>query len=152
MDLTVVVITSDQNQLASLSDVLRDVQGVEIAKVDQTFYFHPPTGLDAVFLTLPAAEQWGSRPILGMAQVLRTRPEDQQSGMPPFVVTGVALRPTDPRGPLPETRMLLETALEAVRAFNSKGGEQINRLGFWAVNLLNGVTPAQLADMFSELL
>ena len=153
MSLKLAIIDSDQDRLNGLSVAFRERgSSVETVKVDQVLYVKPPGGLDAIFLVLPAAERWGSRPILGQAQVLRTTPEDQRTGMPPFVVTGVALRPSDARGPLPETRLLVSTALEAVRSFNAGNDDAIHRLGFWAVNLLNGVTPAQLAQVFSELL
>ena len=47
--------------------------------------------------------------------------------------------------------MLISTALDAVRAFNlANGSAEIHRLGFWAVNLLNGVTPAQLSMIFAD--
>jgi hypothetical protein len=49
--------------------------------------------------------------------------------------------------------MLISTALDAVRQFNlGINGNRIHKLGFWAVNLLNGVTPQQLATVFAEVL
>ena len=152
MNLKIVIIDSDQDRLRELSYAFKELGAVEIAKVDQVLYLHPPSGLDAIFLPLPAAERWGSRPILGETQILRTTPEDQRGGMPAFVVTDVAVRPGDKRGQLPDTKRLIRTVLEAVRSFNAKSGENIHRVGFWAVNLVNGVTPTQLAQAFSELL
>lgn len=151
MSLNVILIDSQQSTIDSLSDAFRGVNAISFAKVDRVLYsLPPPPGLDAIFLLLPAAERWGARPILGRCQVLQTTPDDQRKGMPHHVVTGVAMRPDDPRGPLPETKLLITTAAEAVREFNSRGQEKINSLGFWAIDLLKGVTPAQLAEIFLQ--
>ncbi len=72
--------------------------------------------------------------------------------MPPFVVTGIVLGTDDPRGPIPETRLVVATAIEATRQFNaSSSAEKIKRLGFWAIDLLKGVSPGQLAQIFREI-
>jgi hypothetical protein len=151
--LEIVILDVDQKTLDELATRCKPFGAITVLKVDRVLYTRPPKGMDALFLVLPAAEKWGAKPLPGKAQVLKTSPEDQRDGMPPYVVTGVVLRPSDPRGPLPETKMLISTALDAVREFNlSKNGEGIHKLGFWAVNLLNGVTPQQLATVFAEVL
>jgi hypothetical protein len=152
MSLKIVLIDTNENTLTSLSSALSSVKNIETARVDLVRYTKPPEGLDAIFLVLPAAERWGAKPVVGLAQVLRTTPEDQRQGMPAFVVTGVVLSSEDARGPIPETKLLLATAIDAVRTFNATGNERIERLGFWAVNLLNGVTTSQLADLLSNLM
>jgi hypothetical protein len=149
--LKIVIIDSKNSSLDDLSKAFRGLAGVDFLKVDGVRYLSPPPGLDAVFLLLTAAERWGSRPIAGRAQLLRTPPEDQQSGMPPYVVTGIVLGPDDPSGPIPETRLVIRTAIEAVRQFNaSSSTPKIERLGFWAVDLLQGISPAELAQIFRE--
>jgi hypothetical protein len=151
--LEIVILDADQKTLDELATKCKPLGAITVQKVDRVLYTRPPSGMDALFLVLPAAEKWGAKPLPGKAQVLKTSPEDQRDGMPPYVVTGVVLRPSDPRGPLPETKMLITTALDAVREFNlSQNGEGIHKLGFWAVNLLNGVTPQQLATVFAEVL
>jgi len=148
----IVLIDSQQSTIDDLSTAFRVVEGVSFAKVDRALYsLPPPPGLDAIFLILPAAERWGAMPAPGRCLVLQTTSDDQHKGMPPYVVTGVVMRPEDPRGPLPETRLLIISAIEAVREFNARSTEKINRLGFWANNLLRGVTPAQLAQIFCEI-
>src|SRR5260370_38851260 len=92
----------------------RVVEGVTFAKVDRALYsLPPPPGLDAIFLILPAAERWGAMPIPGQCQRLQTTSDDQHKGMPPYVVTAVAIRPEDARGPLPEPRRLEISSIEA---------------------------------------
>jgi hypothetical protein len=153
IDLEIVLLEPDQETVDRLAIACTALGVIKVQKVDRVHYTHPPSGLDAIFLVLPAAERWGARLIPGKAQLLETSSEDRRGGMPDYVVTGVALRTDDPRGPVPETRILIGTALEAVRQFNPahKGGE-IRRLGFWAVNLLKGVTPEQLATILAEVL
>jgi hypothetical protein len=86
-------------------------------------------GLDAIFLGLPYAERWGSRPILYKAQVLSTRPDDE--GMPPYIVTGVAMHEADPRDARFELRLLIAAILDAVELHNLSSARPIRRIGLW---------------------
>jgi hypothetical protein len=151
--LQIVILDTTQKTLDELETRFKSVGAITVQKVDRVLYMRPPKGMDALFLVLPAAEKWGAKPLPGKAQVLKTSPADQRDGMPPYVVAGVVLRPSDPRGPIPETKILISTALHAVRQFNlANQGDQIHKLAFWAVNLLNGVTPEQLSTIFAEVL
>lgn len=148
-----VLLEADEEVIEELADACKELREVKIQKVDRVHYTHPPSGLDAVFLVLPAAEKWGARPIPGKAQVLETSNEDRGAGMPAHIVTGVVLLPDDPRGPIPETKILVSAALRAVHEYNQENrGGAIRKLGFWAVNLLRGVTPRQLSTILRELL
>lgn len=151
MQLKLVLIDSEQPRLQELGRVLRGAN-VVFALVDRIRYFQPPKGLDVVYLPLAAAEQWGSKPIIRSAQVLPTRAEDQAGGMPPYIVTGVCLHPSDPRGPIPETRLLLSATFDAIRKFNKHSGHILRVVGFWAENLLRGVEPDQLAAIMQEVI
>src|ERR1700675_5078914 len=113
--LEIILLEAEQKTFDKLAITFNASDVIKVQKVDRVHYTSPPSGLDAIFLVLPAAERWGARIIPGKAQVLPTSPEDQINGMPAYVATGVALRPGDPRGPLPETKMLLSAALDAVR-------------------------------------
>jgi hypothetical protein len=93
----------------------------------------PPSNIDAIWLTLPAAEQFAPFKSLlevGKAEVLRTTPEDQTKGFPRFVVTGVVMGPQHTRGPLAETKLVLSAALQAVAEFNHQHPGSIRRLAF----------------------
>jgi hypothetical protein len=93
--------------------------------------------LDAIFLPLPAAERWGSRPLLHTAHILSAkRPEGLPSAdMPPYVITGVAMAPDDPREPAFELQLIVTSVLEAVQAFNATHPGAVQVIGFWAGNL-----------------
>lgn len=87
--------------------------------------------LSAIYLSLTAAERWGSRPILHEAQVLRTTPEDQSEGWPPFVIAGVALSSgedaLDAELVLP---LIIRAVLKSVGDFNTAHGDRIQSIGF----------------------
>src|ERR1041385_1202129 len=51
--------------------------------------------LDALYLTLPAAERWNPRLLFYESQVLKTQTED--NGWPRYIVAGIAMKPDDPR-------------------------------------------------------
>jgi hypothetical protein len=151
MEIRLTIITADAGTYTDLRAAFEDIDGVELVRTDQVLYTEPPKGLDAIFLVLAAAERWGSRPIPGKAQVLNTTEADQERGMPAFVVSGVVLKPEDPRGPVPETKALLQTALLAIRSFNATNDKKIYKIGFWDRNLLRGVCPKELADIVAEV-
>src|SRR5262249_48596274 len=91
----------------------------------------PGYEMDAIFLTLTAAERWGSRPIPYKSQVLKTGVED--TGMPPYIVTGIALDPEDPRirDPKAELEAVLLAVFDAIDSFNVGHDEPIRTVGFW---------------------
>src|SRR5437867_1633912 len=70
--------------------------------------------LDAMFLTLPAAERWGARPLVHKAQILRTQraQETSPADMPPYVIAGVAMAQDDPHDPVFELQLIMTTTLE----------------------------------------
>ena len=101
--------------------------------------------LDALCVPLTdAVERWGARPASHKAQVLRTRPED--SGMPPYVVAGVAIGPNDPRAGDPghELRLMMTAVLDAAKAFNTENSPPIRVVGFWTDMLgMNRINPTE---------
>ena len=150
-NLEIVLFDTNQEALDGLKTACEDLSVITVKNVERVLYTHPPSGIDAIVLVLPAAEKWGAKPILE-AQVLNTSPDDQRSGMPRYVVAGGVLRREDTRDPVQDATMVIGTALDAVRKFNATNREgAIHRLGFWAVNL-TGVTPEQLSAIFTRAL
>jgi hypothetical protein len=88
--------------------------------------------VDAVFLTLVAAERWGSQPLPYQSQVLKTQAQDRN--MPPYVVTGIAMEADDLRigNPEAELELVLKAVLEAVESFNKGSDKPIRVIGFSA--------------------
>ena len=86
--------------------------------------------LDALFLTLPRAEAWGSKPLPPhTCEVLRTRPPELEKGFPPFVVTGVILRDEDPKTGAFTVQLVVRSAVKAIVRFNAANGNPIRTLG-----------------------
>jgi len=106
-------------------------------------------GLDALCVPLTdAVERWGARPNSHKSQVLTTRADD--SGMPPYVVTGVATGADDPRGGDPRhgLKLMMATVLDAVKAFNAKNAPPIRVIGFWTSALgIDRLDPTEAASI-----
>jgi hypothetical protein len=157
MTLKLVIFDADPQNVAALESVFRDMKSVSIKSVDTMLYRKPPRGLDVLYLPLTAAEQWGSKPLIHESQILPTTPQDQQNGLPPFIVTGTCLAPGDPRGPIPETRFLLTSVFDEIRAFNNRNEFKLSRIGFWSHNLLTyhlsaSLTPLELKAIVVEII
>jgi hypothetical protein len=151
MTLTLKIFDSDSQKLSDLKGALSDLEPVTFQLVDTMLYLKPPAGIDVLYLPLAAAERFGSKPLIHESQVLPTSSQDQENGLPAFVVTGTCLAKDDPRGPIPEMRILLSAVFNAIRAFNRRGELQLERVGFWGYNLLPGITPAQLRTIIGDL-
>jgi hypothetical protein len=120
-------------------------------QVDKMLYLKPPKGIDVLYLPLAAAERFGARPLVHQAQILPVSSTEQEDGLPGFVVSGVCLAVDDRRGPIPEMRILLSGVFEAIRDFNRHNTVPLQRIGFWAYNLLAGLTPFQLKSLLAEI-
>jgi len=106
--------------------------------------------LDAIFLSLPAAERWGARPLVHKAQILRAQliQDTLPASMPPYVIAGVAMAPDDPHDPIFELQLIVTSTLEAVQAFNATHPAAIKVIGFWAGHLLLGqLEPEQVGKI-----
>lgn len=92
--------------------------------------------VDAVFLTLPQAEKWNSKPILHRAQVLPTNPQDpDDDGLPPYVIAGVAKTQSDPSdSPEFDLELTVRCILVAANEHNDScvvPEELIEKVGLW---------------------
>jgi len=144
MIFNLVIFDSDPEKVIALESAFGELASVTILHVDTMLYLRPPKGIDVLYLPLAAAERWGSKPLVHESQILSTSLNDQESGLPPFIVAGTCLAPNDPRGSVPEMKLLLLSVFNAIRSFNSRGKRKLRRVGFWGDNLLTGLTPHEL--------
>jgi hypothetical protein len=151
MKLNLKIFDSNPKTLSELRKALGDLGSVSFELVDTMLYLKPPKGIDILYLPLAAAERFGAKPLIHKSQVFPTSFEDQNDGLPAFIVAGTCLAADDPRGPVPEMQILLSTVFDAIRAFNLRGGPKLERVGFWGHNLLPGITPDQLRNILVEL-
>lgn len=91
--------------------------------------------LDALYLTLPAAERWNPQLLFYESQVLKTRSEDQE--WPPYIVAGIALKTSDPRAgdPVAELKLTIKAVLQAIQSYNRGHQHPISTIGFWTRDL-----------------
>ena len=92
-------------------------------------------GLDAVYMSVMAAERWGARPIPHSAQILQTAPSDAERGYPSYVIAGGLFEREDSRAPGFQLRTILRAVLSGVNSFNAVNDEPISKIGFWANDL-----------------
>ena len=125
-------------------------ENIEVIEILQTIFANHPAlsarqlepsqiprlqELDALYLTLPAAERWNPRLLFYESQVLETRPEDQEC--PPYIVTGIALKRSDPRAgdPVAELKLTIKAVLHAIQSYNRGHQHPIKTIGFWTRDL-----------------
>jgi hypothetical protein len=144
------LIDDNRQRLQELETLLHDRPAVATLWVEKAIYMRPPAGLDAVFLSLPAAEKWGPDFRSRQMQILTTREKDRLEGFPPFIITGVNLGPDDPKDPASQVRIVLTESASAVKEFNTKIRDGIKNVGFF-VSTLRGATIAQLNEILHEL-
>lgn len=131
MDILKIVISDEnENHIKSLNEGLAQCSGVNALVLSIYDSVRLPN-LDAFYFSLPYAERWGARPIIHQAQVLKTKLEDRNQGMPPYVISGVAMDRDDPRNPAFELRLILTAVFKAVETFNKQNIDMIRNVGFW---------------------
>ncbi|HVA01807.1 MAG TPA: hypothetical protein VMV34_09140 [Terriglobia bacterium] len=147
------LIDANKERLNDLKHALSDLPQIGFIEVEKAAYIYPPRGLDMIFLTLVfAAEEWNADIKSRTAQILTTPPEKQEKGFPPLIVTGVNLTPEDPKDPLSQVRIVLESVFDAVRGFDRTAPGKVKYLGFWVMDLTRGVTVTQLSELLHRLL
>jgi hypothetical protein len=147
----VLLIDSNLDRAAEMRQALKNLSVVEMLSVDQAKYSLPPSGLDAVFLTLPAAERWNPNFKSREMQILRTSEQDRAIGFPPIIITGVNLTQDDPTDPLSQVRLILELTWQKVQDHNARNNEQVQRLGFWMMDLTREIALSQLVQLLFQI-
>jgi hypothetical protein len=146
--LRLVFFANDGPAVAALRQALRGHPQLTASLAKPGHLTQQQRGLDALYVSpTEAVNRWGAHPEPHRAQVLRTRPED--SGMPPYVVTGPPIGAGDlrPSGAGHELRLTLAAVLDAVKSFNAKNAPPIRTVGFWTSTLgLDRISPTEAAN------
>lgn len=145
------IFDADAQRLTELVNVLGDLKSVSFQHVDKMLYLKPPRGIDILYLPLTAAERFGSVPLIHKSQILPTSASKNKDWLPDYIVTGTCLAKDDPRGPIPEMRILLSAVFDAIRTFNEESQGKLRQIGFWGYDLLPGITPAHLRGILVEI-
>ena len=108
-------------------------------------------GLDALFMTLPMAENWGSRPgPPHTCSVLPTPTAERAKGFPPYVVTGITLHEGEPFTGPTVVKMAARAIVESVVRFNRTGALPICVIGWDAEKFWPGGDSRELGRLVAE--
>lgn len=149
--LKICFIDPNRKKLDHLKSLLSGLPGLEFKGIDTSVESGLPHGLDAVFLTLTAAERWKHDPLARVMQVLTVPAEQRGEGYPPFIITGRALMPHESRDALSQDRVILEETLTAARKHNELHQQQIRTIGFRLATLTSSVTLEELPPLVREV-
>ena len=149
----ILVQLSKREDVESFRSGLGDTRGVTVLGLDPKTLWRL-AGLDALYLSLPRAEQWGSRLIPPHeAALLRTTAEELQSGMPPYIVTGLILNEDDPNTASFLIPILMDAVLRVVERQNTTHPGAIRSIGFFEYELkLPGITLDDVGRAFGQAL
>jgi hypothetical protein len=152
-----VIVDNSDNNVSLIREGLEGLDDISVIKLQPDQIPCLPN-IDALYLPLTMAEAWGARPNFYKAQVIKTERKNlevlQPSPFPPYLVTGVAIKPDDPNrsDPIFQLRLIVSAALEAVEKFNAKNQGVIRTMAFWSENLLlKQIEPKQLGGIIRDL-
>jgi hypothetical protein len=152
MNFHLLIFDPDSTNVSAMKSALSDLPSITVLQVERMRYLEPPQGIDVLYLPLAASARFGSKPLIHQSLILPTTHKDQQTGLPPFVVTGTCLAADDPRGPIPEMKLLLSVVFNSIRTFNREGEQKLRRIGFWGYDLLRGLTASELKEIIIEVI
>jgi hypothetical protein len=140
---TLVVQFATREKVAEFRSGLGDAGGVVALGVDPAA-FRTLAGLDALYLSITRAEQWGARPLPPhTATILRTTEADQREGMPKYILAGLVLRDGEPNTASFAVPLIVEALRRAVEEVNAKEPGAIRTLGLFEFELTFKDTPVQ---------
>ena len=107
--------------------------------------------LDALYLSLPRAERWGSRPLPPhTAAILETTVVDQHKGLPRFVVTGLTLGQGEENTATNCVPLIVRAVRRAVALHNAANEMPIRAVGFFEHELtFAGSSLSDVARVFA---
>jgi len=109
-------------------------------------------GVDALYLSLPRAERWGSRPQPPhVVEAIPTSKHDRESGFPPYILTGFVLADDEPNTPAFGFPLLADALTRAVADVNKRQSDAIRCVGFFEFELtFPGVSLIDLGRLFAD--
>src|SRR6185295_4226904 len=135
MDMKLIILGEDIEAIEILQTIFANHPALSARQLDPS-QIPRLQELDALYLTLPAAERWNPRLLFYESQVLKTRPEDQEE-WPVHIVTGIAMKTSDPRAgdPVAELKLTIKAVLHAIQSYNREHQHPISTIGFWTREL-----------------
>jgi hypothetical protein len=148
--IVILVNYKDHSLYEAFQKAFAGFEPVVVRHLKQNEYVPCVPELDAIWLTPPYAEKWGSKPLLHQAQILTTGTEEQESGIPRFIVAGVSTTADEAKDPLRQLQLTLRTILETIEHFNMGSTRPIRNLGVWSFYFRN-LDPTEVANLVKEV-
>ena len=95
-------------------------------------------GLDAIFVSLMSAREWGAVPvnsILHKTKVVKTPDYEVQRGRPLFAIPGIATSASEVLSPRQTTHLVLHESFKAIQDFNEASSKELRFVGAAAASL-----------------
>jgi hypothetical protein len=109
-------------------------------------------GLQAIFVSLMWAIEWGRIPIpapLYQTRVVMMPKDEVASGRPEYAIPGVAIKPREVLTPEQATRLVLSASFEAIREFNRDRSIKLTSIGADTISL--GLDKLKSGEAFALL-
>jgi hypothetical protein len=111
-------------------------------------------GLDAVFVPLMSAVEWGviKPPVpLHQTQVVKMPDHEIARGRPHYAIPGVATSPDESTNPVDTTRLVLRESFKAIRQFNETSPTKLKKVGVVALSLgLEKLRAGEAMELLSD--
>jgi hypothetical protein len=95
-------------------------------------------GLDAIFVSLMSAIEWGTVPIpapIHQTRVVKVPDDEIASGRPQYAIPGVAINPGESLDPIECTRLVLRESFRAIDVFNETSTRPLAKIAAVSTSL-----------------
>jgi hypothetical protein len=135
--------------------------GAELARLSQVTVLEKYSdavaasgGLDAVFVPLMSAMEWGvivPPAPLHQTRVVQTPAYEVAQGRPQYAIPGVAISPGETLAPIDVTRLVLQESFKAIHRFNETSPVKLRSVLAPAISLgLDNLRPGEAMDILSD--
>jgi hypothetical protein len=148
---TIIVQLNSRNKVDAFRAGIGETEGVVALGIeDRTFW--TLAGIDAFYLSLSRAERWGAHPRAPYAAtILRTTIEDQEKGLPKYIISGLVLKDSDPNTAAFGIPILVHGILKCVEEANRLSPGSIRTIGMFEFELaFSETTLIEVARLFGE--
>jgi hypothetical protein len=147
------VIETNQDRAKSLAAEVAPLAQIAVLQ-DYADAVAASGGLDAVFVPLMAALDWGAvRPPVPLHQtrVIKMPDYEVERGRPPYAIPGVATSPDEALDPAETTRLVLRESLKAIHCFNETSPIKLKSVGASALSLgLDKLRAGEAIELLGE--
>ena len=124
-----------REKVAAFRSGLGEAQGIVALGLDPGT-FRNLSGIDALYLSLTRAEQWGARPLPPYAAtLLRTSEAERRGGMPRYILAGLVLKDGDPNTAAFAIPLMVSAMREAIMEVNATEPGAIRVVGLFEYEL-----------------